>query len=252
MKTLPLFALAIVLLGAATLLAAPEEEAAAPPFGIPGALEVGADQAGAIAKALAEKPAWHVRVEATFLRVDAARAAEILGGQRPDELGSARAIPQAFAERLLAPLRVEGPIRPEPPTRLVLYDGQRGRLASMGQHTYLQDYDVEVTMGGSRIGDPVAALLTDGASLDVTPRRDAKRLLLDVEAVWGDLLRPVPLFETDLGGTGPKVTIELPEMRIFHVKETVALPATGGFVLAGDGKAWDGGTLRLVVLEVRP
>jgi hypothetical protein len=31
----------------------------------------------------------------------------------------------------------------------------------------------------------------------------------------------------------------------------VELPPEGGFVLAGGGRAWDGATLRLVVLEVR-
>lgn len=246
MKTLPLSALAIVLLGAAALLAAAEEEA--PPLGLQAELEVGADQAAAIEKGLAETPAWQARVEATFLREDAARATEILGAHRPDELGSVREIPPALAERLLAPLRIQGPIRSEPPPFLVLYDGQRARLASTGQHTYLQDFEIET--GPDQRITRIVGLLAEGATLEVTARRDAKRLLLDLEGAWAHLIRPIPRFDTDLAGR--QVTIEVPEMQVFQVRETVALPAAGGYVLAGGGKAWDGESLRLLVLEVRP
>ena len=254
MRIVSIVAATLVLLGAATLFAGPEEEVEdLAPLGLDGGLEVGPDQADASAKGLAEKPRRQVRVDATFLRVDAAQADEVLGEHRPDALGSARAIPESLARRLVDLARGTGPVRPEPLPPLVLDDGQRGRLSSTGHHTYLQDYDVEIGMGGSYLAGPIAGRLVDGAGVLVLPRAREAGLRLDVDAAWAEVLRPVPLYTTTLAGSADSpVTIELPELRVFQVKQQVELPAAGGTVLAGGGKAWDGASLRLVVLEIRP
>ena len=90
MKTLSLPVLAILLFvfGAATLFAEPEEELA-PTLGLTGEVEVGPEQVEALVKALAERPPWQVRIDATFLRVDAEKADELLGEHRPEKPGSA-------------------------------------------------------------------------------------------------------------------------------------------------------------------
>jgi hypothetical protein len=205
-----------------------------------------------MAKGLAEKPRRQVCLDATFLRVDAAQADEVLGEHRPDPLGSARAIPEALARRLIDLARGTGPVRPEPLPPLLLHDGQRGRLSSTGHHTYLQDYQVEIGSPGSHIADAIVGRITDGTGVVVLPHRTGKGLRLDVDAAWAEVIRPVPLFTTTLAASeGSPVTIELPELRLFQLKNQVELPAEGGFVLAGGGRAWDGATLRLVVLEVR-
>jgi hypothetical protein len=97
----------------------------------------------------------------------------------------------------------------------------------------------------------MVGLMKDGVRLDVTPRDDGERITLDVDAVWAEAVRPIPRFVASLRHrTGP-VKIELPEMRLIEVKRPVALPAEGGYVLAGGGRAWDGESLRLVVIDVR-
>lgn len=240
---------ALLLLGSVTLFAEPEAESV-PALGIEFEAQVPAAQGEALVKGLGEKPAWQARVDATFLRVDAAHADEILGEHRPDEEGSPRAIPAELAKKLVAAARGQGPVRSEPLPPLVLYDGLTGRLSATGRHTYLQDYDVEVHGMGTHTVTPLTGRMEDGARADVTPHREGKQLRLNVGAVWARVIRPVERFETGIGGQMP-VTIELPELRLFQVKGQVELPAEGGFVLAGGGKAWDGETLRLVVLEVR-
>jgi len=254
MKTLPIVTLVLVLLllGAATLFAEPEAEAEPDlTLGLTGELEVGPELAEALGKALAEKPPWQVRVDATFLRVYAERTDEILGEHRPDVLGSARPIPAKLARQLVSRARGQGAVRPEPLPPLVLHAEQAGRLSATGQHTYLQDFDVEVGGMGDSTVNPLVGRLQDGTRIDVTPRRDDERLLVEVEAVWAEVVRPVPLFDTTLASPHAEVTIELPELRMFHVRKQTELPAEGGYVLAGGGRAWDGEALRLVVLEVR-
>ena len=253
MRLIPIAVATLVLLGAATLFAGPEDVAEViPTLGLDDAFEVGADQVEAIQKGLAETPRRQVRVDATFLRVDAARADEVLGAHRPDALGSARAIPEALARRLLDLARGTGPVRPEPLPPLVLHDGQRGRLAATGHHTYLQDYAVEIGMGGSYLAGPIAGRHVDGAGVLVLPRAGEAGLQLDVDAAWAEVIRPISPYTTTLAGSADSpVTIELPELRLFEVRKQVELPPEGGYVLAGGGRAWDGATLRLVVLEVR-
>ena len=253
MRHIPIAVAALVLLGAATLFAGPEEEVEGlAPLGIGGEHEAGPDQADAIAKGLAETPRRQVRVDAVFLRVDAARADEVLGAHRPDALGSVRAIPETLARRLIDLARGTGPVRPEPLPPLVLHDGQRGRLAASGHHSYLQDYQVEIGSPGSHLADAIVGRMTDGTGVVVLPHRTGEGLCLDVDAAWAEVIRPVPLFTTTLAAPeNSPVTIELPELRLFQVGKQVELPAEGGFVLAGGGRAWDGATLRLVVLEVR-
>ena len=51
-------------------------------------------------------------------------------------------------------------------------------------------------------------------------------------------------------GLGTPVTIQLPELAIAEVRGLVALPAKGGYVLAGHDVPWDEQSWRFVVLEV--
>jgi len=245
-------ALVILLLCAATLFAEPEsEEEQGATLGMSEAFGVGEDQGEVLAGALASASPRQLRLDATFLRVAAAAADELLGEHRPGETGSVRPIPLALARRLIGSVRGQGAVRPEPLPPLVLYDGQTGRLSITGDHTYLQDYDAEVGLDHFAYV-PVVGRLEEGVRLDVTPRRRGERLELDVHAVWAEVVRPVPRFSTSLSTGTEKVTIELPELRLFQVKKTGALAAEGGYLLAGVGRAWGDESLRLVVVEVRP
>lgn len=253
MRLIPIAVVALALLGTATLFA--EEDDApevAPPLGLDDGLEATPDQAEAIAKGLAARPRRQVRVDATFLRVDATQADELLGVHRPDPLGSARPIPAALARRLIDLARGTGPVRPEPLPPLVLHDGQRGQLSSTGEHTYLQDYDVEVGGMGDSTVERMLGRLRDGAGLVIAVSGQDDRMRLAVDAAWAEVVRPVPVFSTTLASPHLPVTIELPEVRMFQLRKHVELPTAGGHVLAGGGRAWDGETLRLVVLEARP
>lgn len=249
MRNITITALALLVLGSASLFAEPEAEPE-PLLGFEFEAEVPAEQAEALVKGLDEKPGWQARVDATFLRIDAEHADEVLGEYRPDEEGSPRAIPAELAKKLVAEARGQGAVRPEPLPPLVLYDGLTGRLSATCRHTYLQDYDVEVGQDDFT-ATPITGRLEDGARADVTPHHGDKHLRLDLECAWAELIRPIQRFGSPGPSVMPRLTLELPELRFFHVRGQIELPADGGFVLAGGGKAWDGETLRLVVLEVR-
>lgn len=259
MRSVPTVAAGLVLLGAATLFAGPgDSPGELLPLGGGADLELAEVQLTAIEKGVSAQgdgePCRQVRVHATFVRIDRASADEILGSHRPEADGSARTVPEALARRLLDLVQGAGPVRPEPLPPLVLRDGQGGRLSATGHHTYLRDYDVAIAGGGSFLDGAIVGRLTDGAGVVVLPHQVGESLQLDVDAAWAEVIRPVPLYTTTLEAdpTSTRVTIELPEMRVFEVRQRVEIPAEGGYLLAGGGKAWDRHDLRLVVLEVRP
>ena len=239
--------LTALLMGATVLRAEPDDDPPCP-LHLDSEVQVPEAQVEALMKGLKAKPPWQLQVAATFLRVDAEHADRVLDTHRPDRKGSARAIPYALAERLLGTVR-RGAVRPEPLPPLVLFAGQTGRLRAGGRHLYLQDYEVEG--GNSWTVTPLVGAIRDGACVEVTPERTTTGLQLDVRTCWADTVRPIPPFTTTLH-PDYVVTIQLPEMRLVQGRHRAALPAEGGFLLAGHGHAWDGETLRLAVLEVRP
>ena len=56
--------------------------------------------------------------------------------------------------------------------------------------------------------------------------RDRATALTTVRATWSELKRPIPTFQTSLGGFSTPVRIQLPELRVVSVQTTAQIPAT--------------------------
>jgi hypothetical protein len=184
-----------------------------------------AEEAAVLRRELAEVSPWTVRVEAHFLRIPRCSS-----GVSVEEAGPVRVVPGDVASRLLGGGRADG-IRHEAVGADAL-SGQTLALALAARARYLMDYDVE-------IGGPVRPMIGAvecGSRLVVTPRRVESRpdrVRMRVRLHRGDVLWPVPLFETSLltGARPATVTIQLPEVRMTTIDAEVEAPLDG-WVLA--------------------
>ena len=208
-------------------------------------------QAERIARCLESTPQWRVRADATFLRVRAACARGLLGGHSPLSRGSAHVIPSSLAQRLLRLCCGGGVVRPEPLPPLFLCDGQAGRFGCLTEQAYLQDYEEETGVN-SGIKSPILGAMAEGVRLDLVVRRQSTFLVLEIDAVWAAIDRPVPAIETVLVGSRTAVTVELPETRVARARSRVDVPSQGGYILLGCGAARDDGDLHLAVLRLQP
>ncbi|MEE8104237.1 MAG: hypothetical protein V3T86_01735 [Planctomycetota bacterium] len=117
--------------------------------------------------------------------------------------------------------------------RLTVYDTQRANVSVMKQNSYVQDFDVEIAQAAA-IGDPIVQTIRDGVILDVRPIVSADRrfITMELRPTVAELVRPIPTFQTSLG-TGPPVTIQVPELAISRVRTTVTMPDGGTLLLGG-------------------
>ena len=97
----------------------------------------------------------------------------------------------------------------------------------------MQDFDVEIAQAAA-IGDPIIQTIRDGVILDVRPIVSADRrfVTMELRPTVAELVRPIPTFQTSLG-TGPPVTIQVPELAISRVRTTVTMPDGGTLLLGG-------------------
>ena len=101
--------------------------------------------------------------------------------------------------------------------------------------SYIQDFDVEVGMGGARVADPIVGILQHGTtgSLGVT-RAESGALAWSLTLTQAAVILPIPTFETTLRELdGQRVTIQLPELRVSRVSKE--LPQGAGWYLMGHG-----------------
>ncbi|MHC5011236.1 MAG: hypothetical protein ACYTG6_09830, partial [Planctomycetota bacterium] len=133
--------------------------------------------------------------------------------------------------------------------RLTTYDGQRANISMLEQVSYVQDYDVEVGEGGEFTASPVIGTVQDGLVLELVPHlRDDGAVDLEIALTLAELIRPIPEFETTLGGR--TLTIQLPELRVQKVDHEALIPDAGWLVLGGFGDGEAGVRLALVHVQI--
>jgi type II secretory pathway component GspD/PulD (secretin) len=117
--------------------------------------------------------------------------------------------------------------------RLTIHDTQRANVSVLKQNSYVQDFDVEIAQAAA-IGDPIVQTIRDGTILDVRPIVSADRrfITMELRPTVAELVRPIPTFLTTLG-TGPPVTIQVPELAISRVRTTVTMPDGATLLLGG-------------------
>ena len=111
-------------------------------------------------------------------------------------------------------------------------DVPRGREVAGWQSTstrYLQDYDVEVGTGNTRMADPVVGTVVSGSALRAAwTVEEGRPPRLRVRCDWAELRRPIATFDTTLpaGPGGVAVRIDLPEVRLRTLERTIDVPST--------------------------
>lgn len=96
---------------------------------------------------------------------------------------------------------------------------------------YVQDFDLEVSMGGEQLNGPIHATIKEGviADLKATPGPDGEAVVVEASLTIATLVRPIPEFTTTLAGQ--EVTIQLPEILVRRITKTVRVPLGGGAIL---------------------
>lgn len=113
------------------------------------------------------------------------------------------------------------------------HNGQRSYVTVVNQHSYISDYDVEVSTAAF-IADPQISIIPDGISLDVRPiiHQDRRYITLEVQPTVATLIQPIAEIQTTLAGISNPVTIQLPELQVSSAYTTCVVP-DGGSVLIG-------------------
>ncbi len=138
--------------------------------------------------------------------------------------------------------------------RVASFEGQEASISVLNQTSYVQDYDVEVGMGGSQIADPIIGMVADGATLRLKAHRLGAELWVDVHLDLAELVRPIAEASIVLadGLRGGPVRIQLPELLTTRWERTVLLaPAVPVLLASLPAPAAANGERLLVFLEVR-
>ncbi len=186
-----------------------------------------------LADRVTAKDPWRALVRTWMVRLDVAAATALLGSAaKPPVEGQVVAVSAKRAKALIARLAPKTGVQREPLPALQLMAGQRGRIEHGARFAYIQDYEVEVGMGGSWITGPVVGTLAEGAHAHVTaaPTKDPATITVDINAGWSAVQRPIAPFTTQLAAAEETakgknvVTIQLPELRVFTVRGQVSVP----------------------------
>ena len=117
---------------------------------------------------------------------------------------------------------------------LTVFNTERAYVTVVNQISFLQDFDVDVA-NTAFIANPEIGILQEGVVLDVRPTisYDRKYVTLEVRTAVAELERPIPTFETSLGGFTDPITFQLPRMRMENANTTVRVPDGGSVILGG-------------------
>lgn len=146
--------------------------------------------------------------------------------------------PRAGLERLSAP-------------RLPVLATQRARIAAIEQVSYLKDYEIRTLDDGSMIADPEVGTVEPGLTLDGSFLMvDDSTLAIAWHVRLTDLQRPIPKFQTGLGGKQP-VEIQIPNLATAEFDARVVLAPGSLSVFPGPEMRGNRIVLAMSVAELR-
>jgi hypothetical protein len=200
-------------------------------------------------RSLAGESPWTVRVQAYFVRIEAQRAAALLGTHAPGASGSVCHVPTEVVTAIRGGLGAASAVRLDGP-RADALAGQTVTLISTGRVRYLMDYEVsgsntwtkEILVGALETGVRVLVTATqvpeasDQVAVDVVLQRA--------------LPMPTTTFKTSLRPQiDEDVTLQLPEVRMHAVAEKLVVPADS-WILACGPRSPDESEIVAAVLHV--
>lgn len=175
-----------------------------------------------------------VHVDMRVVEMPPCRAAGYLGHLHRAKTPVIRPLTLEEARALLEAARRRHDMRVREWVRATTRMEQAVILDNTVRETYVQDYDVEVTMGGASVADPVIGTLIEGVTLEASARLRKRDMVLHLRGTWGSVIRPIPLFSTNLtvAPQAQEVTIQLPELRLQQVDEELAFVGEGWWLIA--------------------
>jgi hypothetical protein len=154
------------------------------------------------------------------------------------------------AEVLLAAVEKSKGVELVTAPRITTYDAQRANISVLNQLSYIQDYDVEVGMGGSRIADPIVGTVQEGVVVESLPTvsADRKYVTIELNVTSSNVLKPIKEFKTKLATGDKEVTIQIPEVRVLKSRQSLTVPDDGYALLNLDAGGGENDDRRLLVL----
>lgn len=207
----------------------------------------------------AEADAWAdhkgplVNAEVRILEFPVDAAEGLLGVHRPTADRSHHLLDDAAVGALMRAVEKHETAGVLTAPRITVYDRQKANVSMLNQVSYIQDYDIERRGQDVVIADPIVGIVQEGIVIDFTPTcaENGKTIALAFEGTFSSLQRPMPEKEIELMPGGKAVTIQLPQVEIGRIRESVDV-ASGGWVLMGGGvtfqKTKDGPRLERVAL----
>lgn len=173
-----------------------------------------------------------VNAEVRILQVPVDAAATLLGAGRPTADRPYRMLTGVEVSQLMRAIEKHDGADVLSAPRILVYDRQQANVSVLNQVSYIQDYDVEV--GNTIVVDPIIGIVQEGVLIDFTPtcHESAKTIRVAFEGTFSSLQRPIP--EEEIEVAGQKVTIQLPQVEIGRIRETLEVE-DGGWVLLGGG-----------------
>lgn len=174
-----------------------------------------------------------VNAEMRILEFSVDEATAVLGASRPTADRSVHLLDAEAAAALLRRVKQHAGAKIVSAPRLTVYDRQEANVSLLNQVSYVQDYDIEV-QGQKTIADPIVDVVQEGIVIQFTPAcaENGTDVALEFEGTFSSLQRPIPEKQIELGGQ--KVTIQLPQVEVGRIRESVVVPS-GGWVLLGGG-----------------
>lgn len=207
------------------------------------------EEALMLERSLAGESPWTVRVQAWFVRIEAQRAAALLGAHAPGATGSVRPVPTEVVTAIRGGLGVASAVHLDGP-RADALAGQTVTLISTGRVRYLMDY--EVSGSNTWTKEILVGALETGLRVLVTANRvpeASDQIAVDVVLQRG-LPMPTTTFKTSLRPQiDEDVTLQLPEVRLHAVAEKLVVP-TDSWILACGPRSPDEPEIVTAILHV--
>ncbi|MFO0981797.1 MAG: hypothetical protein U1E76_08660 [Planctomycetota bacterium] len=117
---------------------------------------------------------------------------------------------------------------------LTVFNTERAYFTNINEVSYLQDFDVDVA-NTAFIANPQVGVIQEGIVLDVRPTisYDRRFITLEIQTTVANLKRPIPEFETSLGGFSVPIRFQLPEIDVSSSYTTVQVPDGGSIIMGG-------------------
>ncbi|MDF1701131.1 MAG: hypothetical protein P1V36_08235 [Planctomycetota bacterium] len=176
-----------------------------------------------------------INAEVRIIDLPAPDVAALLGKHRPTADRAHHLLQDAEVKRLMRAIEEHAGAKVVSAPRITVYDRQKANVSVLNQVSFIQDYDVE-SSNGVQVADPIIGVLQEGILIDFTPTYDAKAetIRLAFEGTFSSLQRPIPEKEFAIAGLGEKVTIQLPQLEVGRIRQTVDLPDGGWVILGGN------------------